>query len=365
VPRTRVRFLVRSTWQAVRRAVSHGGFLFLAGVAVVGAAAAVSANNLLFLVLATMLAVLLVSGLVNRLCLSGLELDFVLPDHVSAKRAVAATVAVRNTKSHMPSFSIRVGGVAEAEAARPAILRDSIYLPVIPGGATVEEFVDVVFPRRGEYRQSSFFFATSFPFGFQEKSVEVKLRRDVVVYPSLEPQPAYEELVAAVNGELETALYGHGHDFYRIRPYQVFESARHLDWRASAHTGEMQVREFSREQERVVEVFLDRGVPSAGHEWFEQAVECCAYLIWKLAGQGAEFVFRSQGYALRAPREGDVYHALRYLALVAPLIRPAEPPPPESSAHFQIVFTTAEEAFLTSGWTPAHVVGPDWLRAGL
>jgi len=44
----------------------------------------VSANNLLFLILATMLATLLVSGFISRLCLAGLELDLLLPEHISA-----------------------------------------------------------------------------------------------------------------------------------------------------------------------------------------------------------------------------------------------------------------------------------------
>src|SRR6266852_6329476 len=52
--------------------VTRGGFLFILAVTLIGAAVA-SANNLLFLVVATMLSELLVSGLVSRLGLAGLE----------------------------------------------------------------------------------------------------------------------------------------------------------------------------------------------------------------------------------------------------------------------------------------------------
>jgi hypothetical protein len=85
-----------------------------AGGDLIGAAAVASANNLLFLVVATMLSVLLVSGLVSRLGLAGLELDFALPEHISAGPAVAATLAVRNVKLWMPSFSVNVAGVVNA-----------------------------------------------------------------------------------------------------------------------------------------------------------------------------------------------------------------------------------------------------------
>src|SRR5207248_3585883 len=114
--------------RGVKYRVTRGGFLFTMAVALVGAAAVASANNLLFLVVATMLSVLLVSGLVSRLGLAGLELDFALPEHVSVGRAVAATLAVRNSKLWMPSFSVHVAGVAEdTSTGAPPILTSAVY----------------------------------------------------------------------------------------------------------------------------------------------------------------------------------------------------------------------------------------------
>jgi hypothetical protein len=61
--------------------VTRGGFLFILAVTLIETAAVASANNLLFLVVATMLSVLLVSGLVSRLGLAGLDLDFASRAH--------------------------------------------------------------------------------------------------------------------------------------------------------------------------------------------------------------------------------------------------------------------------------------------
>jgi len=88
-------------WPWLRSALDHGtrqqvtrlGLLFTLTCVLVSLAAFVSANNLLFLVVATMLSVLLVSGLVSRLGLAGLELDSALPEHSSAGLVVAATLA--------------------------------------------------------------------------------------------------------------------------------------------------------------------------------------------------------------------------------------------------------------------------------
>jgi hypothetical protein len=143
--------------RGVKYRVTRGGFLFILAVTLIGTAAVASANNLLFLVVATMLSVLLVSGLVSRLGLAGLELDFALPEHISAGPAVAATLAVRNVKLWMPSFSVNVAGVVEETGATaPPILTSAVYFPIIPGRATLEETVELRFSRRGAHRQDSF-----------------------------------------------------------------------------------------------------------------------------------------------------------------------------------------------------------------
>jgi uncharacterized protein (DUF58 family) len=338
----------------IRYRVTRGGLLFSVAIVLVGAGAAVSANNLLFLIVSAMLATLLISGLISRLCLAALELEFVLPDHIAAGRSVPGKLVVRNRKFLMPSFSIHVEGIAEPDS--PAIA-SSVYFPLVAGGAELEETVEVRFPRRGAYRQNSFAFSTSFPFGFLEKTARVTLRREMLVYPAIDPQPGFDELLGGITGEIETHYRGLGRDFYRIRPYQMFESARHVDWKATAHTGNLQVREFAREQEQTVEIFLDRDIPIEHDPWFEHAVECCAFLAWSLAGGGTSLLLRSQAVHLRLPEDGDIYTILKFLALVAPQ-RGDTPEAPADDNSYKIVFTPAPARFLDLGWSSARLFTP-------
>ena len=342
----------------IRYKITRGGVLFTAVIMLVGAAAVFSGNNLLFLIVAAMMATLLVSGFVSRLCLAALELDFLVPEHVAASRTVPARLYVSNRKWLMPSFSIRVEGIRETSSP---ILKSGVYFPLIAAGATVEEIVDVRFLRRGAYRRNSFAFSTSFPFGFLEKSARVTLLRETVVYPSIDPQPGFEELIAGIAGEIETHYRGLGNDFYRIRAYETSESARHVDWKASAHAGSLQVREFAREQEQVVELFLDRAAPPELDAWFEHAVDCCAFLAWRLSSQGAAIHFRSNGIELRQPEDGDIYTILKYLALVYPQSATAAEAPLDANSY-RIVFTIAPEKFSESGWAGARILSPGVLR---
>ena len=333
----------------LKEKVTRGGLLFTATIVLVAVAAFVSANNLLFLLLAMLLATLLVSGFLSRLDLAGLELEFVLPEHISARQRVAADIVLHNEKSWMPSFSIRLTG------APPSVLTSIIYFPVIPAGSKVKETVGVVFNRRGTYRENGFQFSTRFPFGFVERHTRVTLRRDILVYPSLEPQSGFEELLATMNGEIETWQRGRGSDFYRIRTYDPLESARHVDWKATAHTGELQVREFAREQDPLVEIFLDLAAP--GGDWFERAVDCCAFLAWHAAQRECRLRFRTQDFDISAPAEGDIYSILKYLALAGP--KPAaEAPGPTEGDGYRIVFTARPETAAAAGWGGSVILGP-------
>ncbi len=282
------RKLAAALSQNIRQQITRSGLAYAAALALVALAAFLSANNLMFLILAAMLATLLISGFISRLGLAGLELNLMLPEHISARRKVRAGIRLKNLKTWIPSFSIHLAGAAESGF-------DSIlYFPVIPGGTALEESVEIYFPRRGAQRERSFQFSTRFPFGFAERREMVTAHHDILVYPCLDPQPGFEPLLAAVNGELEAQQRGRGNDFYRIRPYEVLESARHVDWKATAHTGDLQVREFAREQDHRVDIYLD--LDCAENAWFESAVDCAAFLAFRLSAHGARVRLRTQEY---------------------------------------------------------------------
>jgi uncharacterized protein (DUF58 family) len=347
-----------SSWDRIRSALDLGmrqqvtriGLVFTLLCVLVALAAFSSANNLLFLILAAMVSTLLISGLISRLSLAGLALEFILPEHICAGRKLIGRIAVKNEKSWMPSFSIHLAASPRTGLSAP------LYFPVIPGGARMEEPVDLFFSKRGSYRDNSFRFSTRFPFGFSERRIHVHLRGEALVYPSIDPQAGFESLLIALAGEIESFHRGLGNDFYRIRPYEALESSRHVDWKATAHTGDLQVREFAREQEQSVAFFLDLDVPDEQLEWFERSIDCCAYLAWNMAQRGARLRFCTQLADFQVPDEADVYTILKYLALVAPT-RGRSLPPPHDRNVFHIVFSVFPERLVSAGWDgdDAHI----------
>jgi uncharacterized protein (DUF58 family) len=337
----------------VQYRITRGGALFMLALMLTGLGAFLSGNNLLFLVFAAMLALFLVSGFISRLVLAGLELELLLPEHVSARVPSAARIRIRNLKRLTPSFSIELSG---SYNENPPILKDSVYFPLIPGRATIETAVQVVFPHRGRHRENLFVISTRFPFGFLRKSTTVALHRETIVYPALEPRAGMELLLDSISGEIESRSRGDGRDFYRIRPYEPQDSARHVDWKSTAHTGGLQVREFTRGRQRTVEIFFDRQIAPGQQQRFEEQVENCAFLVWGLSAHDARLWVRSQRFALALPEEGDVYDLLKFLALVEPLLllKPEDPgrsveDTPADAESVQVIFSCeADDRLLSS-----------------
>src|SRR5258708_3510880 len=114
--------------RGIRQQVTRAGLAYTATLLVIGLAAFLSANNLLFLILAAMLSTLLISGFVSRLGLAGLELNLLLPAHISARRTVRVGIRLKNLKPWIPSFSIHLAGAAESG------FNSILYYPAIPGG---------------------------------------------------------------------------------------------------------------------------------------------------------------------------------------------------------------------------------------
>ena len=352
-------------YEAVRRALSGGvrqqvtlfGVIYSLAIVLVGTAAFLSGNNLVFLILSILFAAMLVSGFISRLSLAALRLEFFLPDHIAARRPVQCRVAIENEKWLMPSFSIHLSRV-EPPAGK---IESIVYMPVIPAKSKVEAPLELFFPKRGTQQNNQFLFSTRFPFGFTERRIEVDVKHDILIYPCLDPQPGFEDLLATLEGEIESHFRGIGDDFYLIRPYSYNDSARFVDWKASAHTGELQVREFARHQDRAVELVLDLNVPSGMNDWFEHAVDCTAYLSWSLALDGIRVRLRTQDIDLHVPDEADVYAILKYLALVAPAFGRL-PSVANDPSRFQIVLSAQPARYADSlTHDGVRVLGPDQL----
>lgn len=331
--------------------VTRAGLVYIVIAVVIGIAAINTGNNLLYIVVAALLSAILVSGVASALVLRHLQLDVHVPEHVFAGRPVLARVLLRNLSAWLPSFSIRLVPSKRKAVKRwqweaytlglprnlppesqwvrvpdrrlrrvlenpdKPILQQTVYFPFLAAGQELRADLEMNFPARGCYREKDFGLATRFPFAFLMKTRRVALAREVIVYPAVEPPQEFFEVLPMVTGEVAAFVRGRGNDLHRIREYLPEDSARHVDWKATARTGALKVREFAREDERKLRIVFDNPLPGVLEAApYERAVHLAASLGWHFHHEDVEISYVAPGLEPTT----DVFAFLRYLALVEP-----------------------------------------------
>lgn len=306
--------------------ITREGWIYIGGIVLVALAAINTGNNLLFLILACLIASILMSGILSSTTLAGVELRLELPEHIFAGQTVRGTVELKNEKQTLPSFSLRVEGTAQ-KGSTAVLLATPVYFPYLPRRESVKQSVPLLFAQRGMYRQEAFRIVTRFPFGFLQKARRLDLASEALVYPSVEATPEFLDVLPGIQGAIESLAKGRGQDLYALRDYMPTDSARHVHWKASARLGSLMVREFAREDDcrllLVLDPHSDAARPdatSAAKARFEQTVELCAAIAWNFHERGALMEFRSAGVDVPlAPAAENIFSVLRHLAVVQPL----------------------------------------------
>ena len=355
--------------------ISREGWIYFVGLLLVALAALNTGNNLLFLILACLIALILMSGILSSISLSGVQMRLLLPEHIFAGQPVRAFVELENQKLTLPSFSLRVEADREKGATPSAILEKPVYFPYLPKQERLQQSVPLTFQRRGVYRQDAFRIVTRFPFGFLQKSRRLDLKTEAIVYPSVQPTPEYMELLPVLQGALESITKGRGQDLYALRDYVHTDSARLVHWKATARSGSLMVREFTREEDSRVLLVLDphsaavepSGANSAStqppiNERFERAVALCANIAWHFYQANSMLQFRSVGFDVPlAPAERNIFAILGHLAAVQPLPIDSEQRLISELASnpeiFKIIVTSQPRGFFPHAvWSTSYIV---------
>jgi uncharacterized protein (DUF58 family) len=315
---------------------------FFVGITLgVGFAAINTGNNLLYLLLGMLLALIVVSGLMSELSLRDLTVVRRLPLRAQVKRGHLVEIEVFNHKGRTPSYAIEV---EDLRAGQPADKR-CFFLKISPKSAQVAAYRRIP-SKRGRDRHVGFRIATRFPFGLFEKSREVAAEGELIIYPEVETvdlPPSPPGRTAGGDGIIGR---GHGEDFLGLKQMRDGEDPRDVYWRKSAAHGQLVMRERAREARPDVSIALDVLKPSdAGEEWdhtFERRVRDVASRAVAHVKRGDTVVVRTNaGDTTRADRSAGADPLLRFLALVesvpaatslAERPRPATPAPHAATA---------------------------------
>jgi uncharacterized protein (DUF58 family) len=348
---------------------TSGGGVFLVIIVVVGFAAWNTGNNLLFLVFSLLCSTLFVGWIAARTSLRDLTVSARFPDHIFAAEAAPVIVTLRNNKRALPSFSILVeargpGNESAEKRRRRHVKRLLAYFSYVPHHAAAEQRVEQLFPTRGHVLIDGFELSTRFPFGFFRRRRHLRARNvDIIVYPKPEVISDELHLLPMYAGRMPAMRRGAGHDLFSMRDYQPQDDLRHIDWKATARSRRLTVREFTSEDERRITIVLDTRLPrdTTGDLSlrFERGVVQAASLIKHFIEERAEvrLVLGDEVGPFGSGME-QLYRCLRRLALVTPVADGAEIKAMHMDGHdYAILLTAAAPGSIPANvWRTSHVI---------
>jgi uncharacterized protein (DUF58 family) len=308
----------RSFWPR-RLRVTREGKYFIWITFGVGFAAINTGNNLLYLLLGMLLALIVVSSVLSEMSLRELTVVRRLPRRAQVGRPHLVEIAVRNGKRRMPSYAIEIEDLRHGQAAD----KRCFFLKIAPDSSQVAAYRRTP-ARRGRERHLGFRVATRFPFGLFEKSREVVLEEVLIVYPATDPVqlPIRSEYgVEPTRGRLAGVT---GDELIGVKPMREGDDPRDIYWRKSTLQAQPVVRERARESARQVTLRVDSQY--AGDSPDGEYLRAFEYRIRDVASRAVAHLKRgdtvrlvsSGGQTVIAGSQVGADPVLRFLALLEP-----------------------------------------------
>lgn len=250
--------------------VNRAGLIFIGITIFLGVAAVNTANNLLYLIVSSLLSFMLVSGVISLYNLRGLTVLLIPPEEVYARNETPFRVVVKNHKS-FPSFLVVVKKEERA-----------CVFPIVPAKDEVEDFLIISFERRGFCPTVKVEVSSPFPVGMFERFFDLEVEVNLVVFPQLLP----------IAGQ----LFGEGLDergssiqYERRRGYEELHGVREyageppklIHWKLSAKTGSLYVKDMVEESAPPLILSLDMVEGT-----LEERISKLSYLVVKYISEG-------------------------------------------------------------------------------
>jgi uncharacterized protein (DUF58 family) len=269
-------------------------FVFMIAIIIV---AMITGNNLLFLILAFMLAFMIVSGVESERNLRHLEIERIIPTEIFSGIPTRMGYHIKNSRNG--SVRLKISDIG------------NIMVESLPKGPGDVVFTENTFLKRGKAGLGEIQIFTSFPYGLFEKSIRFDAYEDILVFP----RPV--AVISSTSSGLEGIGEGRAADsISHIRPYVPGDHGSQIVWK-KLHLGL-----FSRVVEGGTGLKGVVVISPGGN--LEEKLSKATYLIIELFIKGVQFGLAAGSYysGLAVSRA----HKIEILKRLAVIERVGEPP---------------------------------------
>lgn len=295
--------------------VTREGKWYIGILILIGIAAINTGNNLLYLVVAMLLSLIVISGIISEHTLRKLAFTRLWPSRIFKGEPVIARLSITSRKRRFSTFSIFFKEI-QTDGCDTA---DTFILKLSPGQTTTRS-VTYTFRRRGLYKLKGVKVSTRFPFGLFLKGKEERVPDEVLVYPEINPEMRLrvEETGAAQDG-MRPSGKGDGAELYGLRDYTLDDSARFIYWKGMAKGSKLLVKEFEQESEKRITIVFDN-YKTAQDADFERLVDETAATVNYMIERGFAVGLKTLSDEIQpAAGTAQLYSILRLLTLIEPV----------------------------------------------
>lgn len=290
------------------------GTRFVIVALAIGFAAINTGNNLLYLVLAMMLSMIILSGILSESSLRMVDVKRSLPREAFSGRPFLVRITAFNRKRLFPSISLTFQDHLDGD-----LPCGGQYFLKIPPNGKVPGSYHITVEKRGLHTFRGGRLSTRYPFGLFLKSRDAGGASDMLVYPRVLDARELLRESGVDEGELESRIKGRGTDLYGLRGYVLGDDMRSIHWKTSAKLSKLYVREFSREDARRVMLFLDDCIPQGSEDSLEKGITVAASLSSHFIYKGYQVGLVTSGEEIPLDIGADqLFRILRALALLSP-----------------------------------------------
>jgi uncharacterized protein (DUF58 family) len=279
-------------------------FLLLAGVTF---GAVNTGNNLVYLVLGTLLGLLIVSNVLAEWNLRGLTVRRELPPDIHAGEPATGRLVLENPRKRGAAWQVQVEELDGARG-RATLLR-------CPPGGHADAPMTWTFPTRGTATLGRIRVGSRFPFGLIFRYRDLEAPAELVVWPAPEHGRPPDAIQGGAPSGTPAVARGATGEFAGLRPYVLGDPLRSVHWRTTARLGAPHVTLRTGEAGDEVVVRLERDLRGEARE---AAIRRATGRVEVHLGRGDAVGLEADGEAL-APGTGSSWRRvlLNRLALLA------------------------------------------------
>lgn len=242
------------------------GKRYIAILILIGFAAINTGNNLLYLIVAMLLSIIIISGIMSESTLRQVLIKRQILGTAYKNKPFKINYLITNSKKKISSYSLNINEIPSEN-----IEGTGTYIIKIDNLSKKSASANYTFLKRGLYKLEGVELSTRFPFGLFKKGKVNDVETEILVYPATEVINTKAKFTGSSQGQTESNKQGFGGDLFGVREHRADDDSRHIDWKSSAKSTTLMHKEFTRDSDREVIIkFFNYG---SNNEVFEDKVD--------------------------------------------------------------------------------------------